>query len=112
MLIKKREKGSKPGDDGRCIVNSHLMFESLIFLILTGIEKELEADIVVMTTGFKQPSLNFLPEDLFPGAYEVRLIFHNTAILLFDRCLTRHVRSETEFVSANFQHGRLVCCVD
>lgn len=45
-----RERGTKPGDKG---------FEQL----------KLDADIVVVATGFEKPSIGFLPDDLFPEDY-------------------------------------------
>ena len=32
-------------------------------------EEELEADVVVLATGFERPSVDFLPQDLFPEEY-------------------------------------------
>ena len=40
-----------------------------------GIE-ELEADVVVLATGFERPSIDFLPEDLFPEEYSVGPLFY------------------------------------
>jgi uncharacterized NAD(P)/FAD-binding protein YdhS len=36
-----------------------------------GFQKEFQADVVVLATGFEQPQIDFLPEDLFPENYEV-----------------------------------------
>ena len=36
-----------------------------------GQEKLIEADVIVLATGFKQPSIDFLPKDLFPEGYQV-----------------------------------------
>jgi len=33
-------------------------------------EVEIKADVVVLATGFERPSIDFLPEDLFPDRYE------------------------------------------
>ncbi|KAI0574792.1 pyridine nucleotide-disulfide oxidoreductase class-2 [Pyrenophora tritici-repentis] len=35
-----------------------------------GVEHMIEADIVIMATGYKRPSLNFLPADVFKEPYE------------------------------------------
>ena len=35
------------------------------------VQKEYKADLVVLATGFKRPSDEFLPKDLFPPAYDV-----------------------------------------
>lgn len=35
-----------------------------------GVEKLIEADLVIMATGFKRPSLSFLPHDCFEEPYE------------------------------------------
>lgn len=35
-----------------------------------GKSEDIPADIVVIATGFAQPSVDFLPEDLFPEGYE------------------------------------------
>jgi hypothetical protein len=37
-------------------------------------EAEVVADVVVLATGFKRPSVGFLPEDLFPERYEVSAV--------------------------------------
>lgn len=39
-----------------------------------GDVRGIDADIVVLATGFKQPTVDFLPKDLFPERYEVRLL--------------------------------------
>lgn len=39
--------------------------------ISEGEEKLFHADVVVLATGFKKPSIDFLPQDLFPEGYEV-----------------------------------------
>ncbi|KAH8111650.1 FAD/NAD-binding domain-containing protein [Phellopilus nigrolimitatus] len=36
----------------------------------TETDEELAADIVIFATGFKRPSIDFLPKDLFPSNYE------------------------------------------
>lgn len=36
-----------------------------------GEEKLFRADVVVLATGFKKPSIDFLPQDLFPEGYQV-----------------------------------------
>lgn len=46
VLLNKRKRDSQSGDQGE--------------------EIEEQADYVVMATGFERPSLDFLPEDLFP----------------------------------------------
>jgi len=46
VRFNKRTRQSKPGDDGE--------------------EVELQADVVVMATGFERPSVDFLPKNLFP----------------------------------------------
>ncbi|EIW74220.1 FAD/NAD(P)-binding domain-containing protein [Coniophora puteana RWD-64-598 SS2] len=33
-------------------------------------EEEIEADVVVLATGYKKPSMDFLPQELFPEGYE------------------------------------------
>jgi len=33
-------------------------------------EVEVKADVIVLATGFERPSIDFLPEDLFPNRYE------------------------------------------
>ena len=39
---------------------------------LSGTEEaEVFADVIVLATGFKRPTLDFLPGDLFPEGYEV-----------------------------------------
>lgn len=51
VLINARGRDSRPGDAGE--------------------EREIRADVVVLATGFKKPSVDFLPGDLFPEGYEV-----------------------------------------
>lgn len=36
-----------------------------------GLKEEISADLAILATGFKRPSIDFLPEDLFPKSYEV-----------------------------------------
>jgi len=36
-----------------------------------GEERFFNADVIVFATGYKQPSVEFLPKDLFPKGYEV-----------------------------------------
>lgn len=50
VKFNKRQRGSKPGDDGH--------------------KTNLAADIIVVATGFDLPSLDFLPKDLFPEDYQ------------------------------------------
>lgn len=53
VKVSVRGRDSKPGDEGE--------------------ETEFPADVVVLATGFKKPDVGFLPEDLFPESYEVRV---------------------------------------
>ncbi|KAH8921054.1 FAD/NAD(P)-binding domain-containing protein [Atractiella rhizophila] len=50
-IINQRARGTKPGDDPIDTV-------------------DLDADIVVLATGFKRPSVDFLPKDLFPSSVQ------------------------------------------
>jgi len=50
VKVNQRERGSKPGDEGKEVV--------------------LDADVVVLATGFKRPSIDFLPKDMFPDRYQ------------------------------------------
>ncbi|KAF7290443.1 hypothetical protein HMN09_01302600 [Mycena chlorophos] len=45
-----RERGMKPGDEGK--------------------EEIIGADVVVLATGYEKPSIDFLPDELFPEGYE------------------------------------------
>ena len=36
-----------------------------------GEEKFFNADVIIFATGYKKPSINFLPKDLFPEGYGV-----------------------------------------
>ncbi|PPQ84705.1 hypothetical protein CVT25_014057 [Psilocybe cyanescens] len=38
--------------------------------IQEGEEKLIEADVIVLATGYKKPSIDFLPQDLFPEGYQ------------------------------------------
>lgn len=38
----------------------------------SGEEKVFNANVIVFATGYKRPSLEFLPKELFPKGYEVR----------------------------------------
>jgi len=40
-----------------------------------GEEKTFNADVIVFATGFKKPSIDFLPKYLFPEGYEVCISF-------------------------------------
>lgn len=46
---------------------------ALIEDVGTGEERVLDADVIVFATGYKKPSLDFLPGELFPEGYEARL---------------------------------------
>lgn len=35
--------------------------------------EEIDADLVVLATGYERPTIDFLPDDLFPEGYEVGL---------------------------------------
>ena len=49
IIFNKRKRGQKKGDDGE--------------------EVHYDADIIVIATGFEKPSIDFLPDDLFPEDY-------------------------------------------
>lgn len=51
MRVNIRERGTRPGDEGQ--------------------EDELEADVVVLATGFQRPNVGFLEDSLFPESYDV-----------------------------------------
>jgi hypothetical protein len=55
VLVNERRRESKSGDDGE--------------------EKVVEADIVVLATGFEKPDIGFLDNGLFPKGYEVHNYF-------------------------------------
>lgn len=42
--------------------------------IATDEERVIEADVIVLATGYKKPSMDFLPKELFPEGYEVGAI--------------------------------------
>ena len=42
-----------------------------------GKEEDIKADVAIFATGFKRPSVDFLPDDLFPKGYEVSTCSHN-----------------------------------
>ena len=44
----------------------------LIEDVAPGEERVLEADVIIFATGYKKPTLDFLPKELFPEGYEVR----------------------------------------
>jgi len=48
-LVNVRSRNSKSGDEGD--------------------EEEIAGDVIVLATGFEQPTIDFLPEDLFPEGY-------------------------------------------
>jgi hypothetical protein len=51
VLVNIRKRGTRPGDkDAK--------------------PTELQGEVVVLATGFKRPSLDFLPDDLFPEGYD------------------------------------------
>ena len=55
---KKRKKGSKAS--GAAVED-----------IATDEERVIETDVIVLATGYKKPSMDFLPKELFPEGYEV-----------------------------------------
>ncbi|KAI5121520.1 hypothetical protein M0805_002581 [Coniferiporia weirii] len=46
-------------------------------------EEEMSADIIILATGFKRPSIDFLPEYLFPSGYDARIICYTRILLTF-----------------------------
>lgn len=69
-------------------------------------KEEFAADVVVLATGFKRPSDEFLPKDLFPAAYDVRMkSVDKTGIRDAD---LRKLESATELVPAEFLYRGLV----
>ncbi|KDQ22813.1 hypothetical protein PLEOSDRAFT_1051364, partial [Pleurotus ostreatus PC15] len=50
VVVNERKRGTKPGDRGR--------------------EIHLDADIIVLATGFEKPDISFLDDGLFPDGYE------------------------------------------
>jgi len=50
VVVNVRDRDSKPGDQGK--------------------KKSFKADVVVLATGFEQPTIDFLPEDLFPDDFK------------------------------------------
>ena len=56
---RKQEGGKLDGDD------------AAIITVREGEEREIEADVVVLATGFGKPSVDFLPKGLFPEGYQV-----------------------------------------
>ena len=51
LRVNVRQRGSKPNDPGE--------------------EKIFSAKVIVFATGYKKPSIDFLPKDLFPESYGV-----------------------------------------
>ncbi|KAH9475341.1 putative monooxygenase y4iD [Psilocybe cubensis] len=43
---------------------------SFVEEIQQGEEKLVEADVIILATGYKKPSIDFLPQDLFPDGYQ------------------------------------------
>lgn len=39
--------------------------------IEAGEEKLIKADVIVLATGYKKPTIDFLPQALFPEGYQV-----------------------------------------
>jgi len=56
VKITERGYGTKPGDKGE--------------------QKMIDADVIVLATGFERPTVDFLPADLFPERYRVCLLSH------------------------------------
>jgi cation diffusion facilitator CzcD-associated flavoprotein CzcO len=50
VIVNVRDRDSKPGDKGE--------------------KRGFKADVVVLATGFEQPTIDFLPDDLFPDDYK------------------------------------------
>lgn len=51
VRVSERKRESKPKDPGE--------------------QKVFDTDVIIFATGYKQPSVDFLPKDLFPEGYEV-----------------------------------------
>jgi len=69
VLVKawtKRDKLSK------CVDGPFPKTRGSVEEILEGEEKLIHADVIVLATGYKEPSIDFLPRDLFPEGYRVR----------------------------------------
>ncbi|KAF9530110.1 hypothetical protein CPB83DRAFT_789134 [Crepidotus variabilis] len=65
VMVTGRKK--KPGKDTKMYVPKEGV---TIDTVTDGAERLYEADVVVLATGYKRPSLDFLPKDLFPEGYE------------------------------------------
>ena len=49
--------------------------DAAVDTVTDGAERLYKADVIVLATGYQRPSLDFLPQDLFPNGYKVRLIY-------------------------------------
>ncbi|TEB35157.1 FAD/NAD-P-binding domain-containing protein [Coprinellus micaceus] len=58
-------KGAKKREDGKLDED-----DATIVTVGEGEEREIEADVVVLATGFEKPSVDFLPKELFPEGYQ------------------------------------------
>jgi hypothetical protein len=68
VLVNVRGRESKPGDEGEEV---GLRSRARGKRCSRRVQKEFQADLVVLATGFEKPKIDFLPEDLFPEGYEV-----------------------------------------
>jgi len=66
VKFNKRTRKSKPGDEGK--------------------ETIVKADVIVLATGYKRPSVDFLPEDLFPEGDSGN--YHRPNLYLQNFCVT------------------------
>ena len=69
VQARKEKKGAaKPTGQKETTKSGHVKIEE----IPEGQEKVIPADVIILATGYKKPSVDFLPDDLFPEGYEVR----------------------------------------
>ncbi|KAJ3512121.1 hypothetical protein NMY22_g15428 [Coprinellus aureogranulatus] len=78
--------------------------DATIITVGEGEEREIEADVVVLATGFEKPSIDFLPKELFPEGYQASTLDCCAQI----GCLTSRLRVETRSLPAEFLNRRLV----
>jgi len=70
VLVKARTKNSNPQRFLGTGKGSSSKTRSSVEEIQAGEEKLLGADVIVLATGYKKPSIDFLPRDLFPDGYQ------------------------------------------
>lgn len=73
VLVEARKR--KPAGSGKKKKIARKVSSAAVEDIAAGDERVIKADVIVLATGYKKPSMDFLPKDLFPEGYEVGVVW-------------------------------------